>query len=348
MSISASKEIAIWAAVIGVVVAFIAVRESRWGQRFLAGGPGPVAGPIPAPVAGVLPASPDRKIAFIGDTGTGAEFRKVLELIRDEDSDAVVHMGDAIYGGETPAEFWKEVDTVLGHDYPYFLAQGNHDRDQWPAMSAHALQHLRHADAITVEPTLERPRFGVVTGGVSLWTVGEEVQDDDPRFLLDHLSRDAHIWKLCAWHKNQEQLQVGGKGHQIGWGVYEACRQMGAAVMTAHEHSYHRTRTLANTMEQQVDPTCADPGQVCVRPGAVPVFVSGLGGRSIRDQERCLPTSFPYGCKREWAFIYTSSQGAAYGALFIAFHVDGDPRKARGYFKNVEGKIVDAFEMLAK
>src|SRR5688572_18323765 len=76
MSISASKEIAIWAAVIGLLVGLIVFRESRWGQRFLSGGPRPVEGPIPQPVAGVLPASPDRKIAFIGDTGAGAEFRK--------------------------------------------------------------------------------------------------------------------------------------------------------------------------------------------------------------------------------------------------------------------------------
>src|SRR5688572_3588703 len=275
-----------------------ALKESRWGKRHFDGGPPPVAGPIPHPVAGVLPPSPDRKIAFIGDTGAGADFRRVLELIRDERAGAVVHMGDAIYGGETPAQFWHEVDSVLGHDYPYFLAQGNHDRDAWPAMAEHGAAHLRRADRITVEPTLDRPRFGVVTGGVSLLSLGEEVQDDDPRFILDQLSRDPHIWKLCAWHKNQEQLQLGGKSNQMGFGVYEACRQMGAAVLTAHEHSYHRTRTLTNTIAQEVDTTCPDPGRVCLGPGAVPIFVSGLGGRSIRDQERCLPTSFPYGCKR--------------------------------------------------
>src|SRR5204863_1978951 len=119
-----------------------------------------------------------------------------------------------------------------------------------------------------------------------------------------------------------------GKGHQMGWGVYESCRQMGAMVLTAHEHSYHRTRTLSSVLEQQVDGACPDPAHLCVRPGAVPVFVSGLGGRSIRDQQRCLPTSFPYGCNKEWAYVYTASQGAHFGALFITFHADADPRKA--------------------
>jgi hypothetical protein len=80
-----------------------------------------------------------------------------------------------------------------------------------------------------------------------------------------------------------------------------------------------------------------------VAPGATFVFVSGLGGKSIRDQKRCLPTTFPYGCNGEWASIYTSNQGAIPGALFIQFHVNGDPNMARGYFKNVNGAIVDQF-----
>jgi hypothetical protein len=34
-----------------------------------------------------------------------------------------------------------------------------------------------------------------------------------------------------------------------------------------------------------------------------------------------------------------------FGALFIDFHVDGDPRKARAYFKTVSGAVIDAFEI---
>ena len=77
------------------------------------------------------------------------------------------------------------------------------------------------------------------------------------------------------------------------------------------------------------------------------MFVSGLGGRGIRDQERCRPTEPPYGCSGIWASIYTSDQGATFGALFIDFHVDGDPSKARGYFKNIEGEIIDNFTITA-
>jgi hypothetical protein len=35
--------------------------------------------------------------------------------------------------------------------------------------------------------------------------------------------------------------------------------------------------------------------------------------------------------------VYSSTQGATDGALFGVFHVQGDPRLARFYFKDVDG-----------
>ena len=100
--------------------------------------------------------------------------------------------------------------------------------------------------------------------------------------------------------------------------------------------------------EQRVSPDWPEPDQLLVAPGSSFAFVSGLGGLSIRNQERCLPFDYPYGCQGEWASIYTSDQGAKPGALFIVFHVDGDPRKARGYFKNIDGEIIDSFTIFAR
>jgi uncharacterized repeat protein (TIGR02543 family) len=63
-------------------------------------------------------------------------------------------------------------------------------------------------------------------------------------------------------------------------------------------------------------------------------FVSGLGGKSIRDQENDGPW---------FASIYTSTQGADYGALFGVFNYQGDPRLAYFYFKDISGVIADEF-----
>ncbi len=73
-------------------------------------------------------------------------------------------------------------------------------------------------------------------------------------------------------------------------------------------------------------------------PGSTFVFVSGLGGRSTRHQVGSGPI---------WASIYTSSQGAKDGALFITFNVGGDPNKAQGEFVNIDGEVIDLFTVRA-
>jgi hypothetical protein len=59
-----------------------------------------------------------------------------------------------------------------------------------------------------------------------------------------------------------------------------------------------------------------------------------LGGASIRDQELGGPW---------WASIYTSTQGARFGALFGVFGYGGNPFLARFYFKDVDGALADEF-----
>ena len=68
------------------------------------------------------------------------------------------------------------------------------------------------------------------------------------------------------------------------------------------------------------------------------VFVSGLGGVAIDDKQK------NYGWMAE---TYTAPEdpGVNYGALFIIFHVNGQPNKSRGYFKDIDGDVIDEFEI---
>ncbi len=138
-------------------------------------------------------------------------------------------------------------------------------------------------------------------------------------------------------------MQIGGKPDATKWGVYEACREGGAIIATAHEHSYERTKTLISMHSQIVDPDWPNPQQVRVALGASFAFVSGLGGKSVRDQERCLPSIAPYGCNGEWASVYSLRQGATHGALFCSFNFAAQPDKARCYFKDIGGIVPDEF-----
>ena len=66
------------------------------------------------------------------------------------------------------------------------------------------------------------------------------------QYMKDALAQSDATWKICAWHKNQQAMQVGGKSDEVGWSAYEACREAGALIATGHEHTYERTKTLTS------------------------------------------------------------------------------------------------------
>ncbi len=288
---------------------------------------------------------PNLKVAFIGDQDNGAAALAVLELIRAEGADLVLHQGDFDYS-DNPTAWDSLITSVLGAGYPYFASVGNHDDTLFYGAGGYQEKLLQRLSRVTGasctgdlgvnSACTYQGLFFVLSGAGTLGT-GHEA------YLRDQLTADGSVWRICSWHKNQREMQIGGKGSEVGWGPYEACRELGAIIATAHEHSYERTKTLVSTLTQTVDPAWTRPDSLRVAPGASFVFVSGLGGAGIRDQERCLPATYPYGCNGEWASVYTLNQNATHGALFIEFHVDGDPWKAVGYFKNIAGVVVDQF-----
>lgn len=286
------------------------------------------------------------KVALVADQGINANSWRVMELIKDEGADMVIVSGDFAYNESNPnaPELWDEMITaVLGVDYPLFALQGNHDVSQWGQYQA------------LLEARLARIPEAVCTGNLGIKSACSykglffllTVEGTEDAYYRDQLAQSDSLWKICSWHKNQRAMQTGGKADDVGWGPYEECRKGGAFIVTGHEHSYSRTKTLRDMSRQTVDLLWSDPGMLRVGANSSFVAVAGLGGKSIRSQNRCLPTTYPYGCNEEWASIYTSDQGAEYGVLFIEFNVDGDARKANGYFKNVNGEIVDEFTVTA-
>jgi len=285
------------------------------------------------------------KVAFIGDSGNGSNFQNVLDLALAEQADAIIHNGDFDYGLDADG-FFATVDGKVGPNYPYFASVGNHDAPTWNQYSPYLVAHMNAAGVTPDDPDLSDQKFAFHWRGLHIVFVGENGNNDEfAQFIDDQFQPNETEWKICGWHKNQEAMQIGGKGDEMGWGVYENCLAEGAIITTGHEHSYERTKTLTSMMNQTVDPACPDPATICLSPGHSFTVVSGLGGVGIRDQERCLPDTPPYGCNGEWASIYSSNQGATYGAFFIVFNVGGDTTKAHAYFKAIDGTIIDEFDI---
>lgn len=281
-------------------------------------------------------------VAFIGDQGSGQEARSVLHLIKAEGADLVLHQGDFDYNDD-PDSWDHMITSILGADFPYFASVGNHDIDRYygadgyqaklqnrlsKIASAHCAGDLGVRSACTFKGL-----FFILSG---VGTIPD--QPDDPKhiaFIQDQLAQDGSIWRICSWHKNQEDMQPGRKGDEVGWGPYEACRQGGAIVATGHEHSYARTHLMDSFESLSV---ASRASTLRLEKGKSFAFMSGLGGHSIRKQDRDGPW---------WAAVYTSDQDANYGALFCLFVVDGDPSRASCYFKDIDGKVVDRFDIIS-
>ena len=304
--------------------------------------------PAPQPAVDRTEATPPGfRVAFLGDQGLGPNPRAVLTLVHDEGAQMLLELGDFDYADD-PNAWDAQIDDVLGPAFPVFAVVGNHDLKRWDVYRQRLKQRLARVPGARCDGEYGvnaacsyRGLFFVLSGA---GTRGS----DHAAYLRDQLAQSSSIWRVCAWHKNQRALQLGSKDDATGWDVYEACRTGSAIVANAHEHSYERTKTLRDFKSRRVDPQWRTPDRLRVGGGSTFAFVAGLGGESIRNQARCHPTTPPYGCNLEWAHVYTSDQDATYGALFIDFNVDGDPHRARGYFKNIRGETVDRFEIVAQ
>jgi hypothetical protein len=313
------------------------------------------------------PTDPNLLIAFIGDQGNGSNADAVLQLIKAEGAAATVHNGDFDYASN-PAAWDNRVNNILGANYPYFATVGNHDGAAWNGTSGYGSKiTARHAAVpemqcqgdLGVKATCKFRGLHIVqscVGTTELSGHGNCGKDSTEQvsFLHDSLAADNSIWSVCSWHKNQNDMQVGTKGDEVGWNAYKECMNAGAIVSTGHEHSYARTLTLTNVGNQSVDHGALgafDTMQLAT--GKNFVFVSGLAGVGIRGYDDASHDDDGW-----WSSYYASdlwmkngvlqSGTATYGALFIRFHVNGDSHKAEGYFKDVNGRIADQFVIQAQ
>ena len=278
------------------------------------------------------------RIAFIADQGYGELPRAVLRLIREEGVDAVLHQGDFDYGHD-PQGWMAMIDEELGQNFPYFTSVGNHDieRGAWGEEGGYRARLEERASRLGYTWTgiygerasLSFEGIRILFGAPGIFAGTDNSTYAD--YFAEELATDTAPWRICSWHKNQKNMQVGGQLDEVGYAVYEACREGGAIIATGHEHTYSRTHLLSDVSEHIV---ASRSDTLEIAEGRTFVFVSAMGGRSNRIQ------------RREgdwWASIYTATQGARSGALFASFNVEADPSLAHLYFKNVDGQIIDEF-----
>lgn len=301
---------------------------------------------LPVTHQGTTP--PNFRIAFIGDQALGPNSVAVLNLIKAEGAQAVMISGDLDYI-DNPAIWEAQINSVLGADFPVFVAIGNHDAAAWSGSGGYQ-QYVKDrfnrlgiswSGDLGVQSSFHyNGLFFVITApGIAGFDSGSS-----DTYIRDQLAADTSVWSICSWHKDQKLMQVGGKEDETGWGVYEEARKGGAIIATAHEHSYSRTHLMSNMMNRTIVNT-SDP--LTLSKGNSFAFVSGLGGNSVRPQ--LLAGSW-------WASIYAKTclpadpvclSDGNFGALFGTFNVDGQPNKAVFYFKDINGRTIDSFAVVS-
>ena len=289
------------------------------------------------------------KIAFIGDQGLGQNAVAVLNLIKLEGAQAVLHSGDLDYV-DNPTAWEDQINSVLGPDFPYFVTIGNHDELAWSGPTGYQ-QYVTNrfnrlgiswSGDLGVQSTFHyQGIFFVLTppGIESGFNAG-----NSDTYIRDNLAADDSVWSICSWHKNQTLMQVGGKPNETGWPVYEEAMKGGAILATAHEHSYSRTHLLSSMINQTIASTS---NTLTLTKGNSFAFVSGLGGQNVRPQLRSGPWWASIAAGTCLAGDTICQPNVQPGALFGVFNVDGQPNKALFYFKDVSGRIIDTFIVIS-
>lgn len=295
-----------------------------------------------------IPTEMGLRVAFFGDQSLGKDAKDLLALIRAEQVDMVIHLGDFDYG-DNPAAWETFMNEGLG-DLPWFAVVGNHDTAKWSGYKAVIQRKLdKISDATCVgEPGVKHSctykGFKFVLSGVGLLGSGHE------DFLRQELGASSNIWRMCGWHLNQSDMQLGGKGNDTGYKVHQLCQAEGAMIVNGHEHSYARTLALSDVGNTSAGHgATGDWDLIQLMRGRTYVTVNGAGGVGLRDYEAARHDDDTW-----WSSGYTSNVtiddgvrtteaniGDAAGVVVIEFGVDGDARKARGQYRTVGGRLVD-------
>jgi predicted phosphodiesterase len=315
-----------------------------------------------------LPGNPGAqpfKVAFIGDTGydphdtpaLDSGFEQVLALVRSEAAQLLAIAGDFSYRTKAAAArvYFDNINRMLGERFPVLGADGNND--DWSQYQPFFQQRL---ESMGLNHTLiSGDEYGLRFGGVQWAILGER---GNATFVRTQFANADDAWRICMWHKNMQDMQTGGKRDEMDWATYRACQEAGAIIATGHEHAYARTLVLTDLGNRAAGHgATGTPDRVEIGPGRTFVFVSGLGGHSLRK----------YHCAQHdddtwWATVYTRNyylnagttvaksctigsrvvKGYTYGALFITFNAGGDPNKAEAYFKTINGETIETFSIV--
>eukprot|EP00516_Mucochytrium_quahogii_P000756 CAMPEP_0203760636 /NCGR_PEP_ID=MMETSP0098-20131031/13892_1 /ASSEMBLY_ACC=CAM_ASM_000208 /TAXON_ID=96639 /ORGANISM=" , Strain NY0313808BC1" /LENGTH=470 /DNA_ID=CAMNT_0050654293 /DNA_START=124 /DNA_END=1533 /DNA_ORIENTATION=- len=212
---------------------------------------------------------PVTKVAIFADATLNGATIRVLELVKNERADMVIHSGDVDYKGD-PTVWRKQTEQVLGENFPYFFSAGNYE-NKGPTLSGEARENHwdkyvaernRILSALNVKcsaKTKNSTQMACNYMGISfvlsnLSNLKTQLKEDREfiKVGLDSLEETfpESKWRFCVWHAPFYTMQLGFRPPPLVMrslhleDAYEECRKHGAVIVTGHEHYYVRTHTM--------------------------------------------------------------------------------------------------------
>ena len=244
------------------------------------------------PSAGFRTPAPSADVSFIafGDSGTGSTQQRQLAALMGSDSfDLALHAGDIVYGNSggtgdatfrTYGEWFFDVYASWLPHRPFFPVEGNHDSrpsngDGVAYLEVFSLPSNGEAPAY---PALDERYYSFDYGRVHFVMLDTEYafQDAGRRaqqlsWLESDLAATTQPWKVAVFHRSP--YSAGGE-HGSDLAVRAAfvpvLEQYGVRlVISAHEHTYERTRPLRQSA------SAAPVTYVVTGGGGGPLYPSG-------------------------------------------------------------------------
>jgi hypothetical protein len=183
--------------------------------------------------------------------GPGRRPRRCISGCSTRGADLLIVLGDFDYGDD-PAQFFKDMEGVLGGTFPVFGVIGNHDVAEWDGYQSGLKARLAKVQGaactgdLGVDSSCKYRGLHFVLSGVG--TIGTKAKHE--QYIADALAADDSLWSLCIWHKNMRDLQAGDKSDDVGWPAFKHCQKEGAPIVMGHEHSYARTPRVDRHRQQ--------------------------------------------------------------------------------------------------
>ena len=308
-------------------------------------------------------------IASIGDTSL-KNARPIYEIVKRNNADLLIINGDITYAAD-PAGLHALLNDIFGEAYPVLITVGNHDTgiytdyqevflERYNAYKASiANQSLSDVEVLRCEGEIGVNQFcsyknlGFILSGIGSTCMDDAQLNRNLEQQLGVMEENKLLWRSVFIHKNQHLLQTGTKFDEVGYFAYQESFRRGAAVMTAHEHSYARTKQLENVgsrpsefvivPEEELEELIDGMEVLAVGPSSSHVVSNGIGGKSFRGARR-------QARRRPWwqTLFNGDNNNFNYGAHFCEYNVQGRNDLAYCFLETVDGTKADEYFIVSQ